>query len=153
MCAVLSWMMAQILKIFTSFRHREEFSILHLIVGSGGMPSSHAAVVMGACFSCGILYGFGSPLFAISAVVAVVVMLAIRWVGLLLINAMLILPAAAARNVARSTRDYHVLTLVFGVFAAVLGLLLSYFNAVATGPMVVLVLAALFFGTFLMREK
>jgi len=74
MCAVLSWIMAQILKIFTSSRHREEFSFLHLIAGSGGMPSSHAAVVMGACFSCGILYGFGSPLFAISAVLAVVVM-------------------------------------------------------------------------------
>ena len=85
--------------------------------------------------------------------IAVVVMLAIRWVGLLLINAMLILPAAAARNVARSMRSYHLLSLVFGLFAGVLGLLLSYFNAVATGPMIILVLAALFFGTFLMREK
>ncbi|MBQ4611998.1 MAG: metal ABC transporter permease [Clostridia bacterium] len=85
--------------------------------------------------------------------VAVVVMLAIRWVGLLLINAMLILPAAASRNVARGMRGYHLLALVFGVFSAVLGLLLAYFNAVATGPMVILVLAALYFGTFLMREK
>lgn len=85
--------------------------------------------------------------------VAVVVMLAIRWVGLLLINAMLILPAAAARNVARSVRSYHLLALVFGVFAAVLGLLLAYFNAVATGPMVILALAAVYFGTFMMREK
>lgn len=33
------------------------------------------------------------------------------------------------------------------------GLLLSYFNAVATGPMIVLVAAVLFFGTFAMREK
>ena len=74
MCAVFSWMAAQILKIFTSPQHREEFSFLRLVAGSGGMPSSHAAVVMGACFSCGLLYGFGSPLFAVSAVVAVVVM-------------------------------------------------------------------------------
>ena len=57
--------------------------------------------------------------------VAVVVMLAIRWVGLLLINAMLILPAAAARNVARSMRSFHVLALVFGLFSGGLGLLLS----------------------------
>ena len=74
MCAVLSWMVAQFLKIFTSPKHREEFSVLRFVVGSGGMPSSHSAVVMGACFSCGILYGFDSPLFAISAVLAVVVM-------------------------------------------------------------------------------
>lgn len=85
--------------------------------------------------------------------VAVVVMLAIRWVGLLLINAMLILPAAASRNVARSMRSYHLLALVFGVFAAVLGLLLSYCNAVATGPTIILVLATVYFGTFMMREK
>lgn len=85
--------------------------------------------------------------------VAVVVMLAIRWVGLLLINAMLILPAAAARNVSRGMRSYHLLSLIFGLFAGVLGLLLSYFNSVATGPTIILVLAAVYFGTFAMREK
>ena len=85
--------------------------------------------------------------------VAVVVMLAIRWVGLLLINAMLILPAASARNVARSLRSFHVLTLVFGLFSGVLGLWTSYYNGVATGPTIVLVLAAVFFGTFFLRKK
>ena len=85
--------------------------------------------------------------------VAVVVMLAIRWVGLLLINAMLILPAAASRNVARSMRSYHLLSVVFGLFAGVLGLWLSYYNGVATGPTIILVLAAVFFGTFLLRKK
>ena len=85
--------------------------------------------------------------------VAVVVMLAIRWVGLLLINAMLILPAAASRNVARSMKSYHLLSLVFGLFAGVLGLVLSYYNGVATGPTIILVLAAVFFGTFAMGKK
>lgn len=85
--------------------------------------------------------------------VAVVVMLAIRWVGLLIINAMLILPAAAARNVARSMRSYHVLALIFALFSGMAGLLFSYFNAVAAGPTIVLFAAALFFGTFFMREK
>lgn len=85
--------------------------------------------------------------------VAVIVMLAIRWVGLLLINAMLILPAAASRNVARSMRSYHLLSLVFGLFSGVLGLWLSYYNGVATGPTIILVLAAVFFGTFALRKK
>lgn len=74
MCAVFSWIMAQFLKIFTSPQHREGMSFLRFLAGSGGMPSSHSAVVTAACFSCGILYGFHSPLFAISAVLAVVVM-------------------------------------------------------------------------------
>lgn len=86
-------------------------------------------------------------------IIAVVVMLAIQWVGLLIINAMLILPAAAARNVAGSMRSYHLLALIFGLFSGVLGLFLSYFNAVAAGPTIVLVAAALFFGTFLLRDK
>ena len=38
---------------------------------------------------------------------SVIVMLSIKWVGLLIINALLILPAAAARNLARSMRRYH----------------------------------------------
>ena len=85
--------------------------------------------------------------------VAVVVMLAIRWVGLLLINAMLILPAASARNVARSLRSYHLLSVVFGVFAGVVGLAVSFYNGIAAGPCIILVLAAIFFGTFLLRKK
>ncbi len=101
--------------------------------------------------SRGFAVGLLDNLFVV--LVAVVVLLAIRWVGLLLINALLILPAAAARNVARSMRSYHLLSLVFGLFAGVLGLLLSYFHAVATGPMIILVLAALFFGTFFLRKK
>ena len=85
--------------------------------------------------------------------VAVVVMLAIRWVGLLLINAMLILPAASARNVARSMRSYHLLAVVFGLFSGVVGLALSFYNGIATGPAIILVLAAVFFGTFALRKK
>lgn len=85
--------------------------------------------------------------------VAIVVMLAIRWVGLLIVNAMLILPAAAARHIANGTRTYHLLALVFGLFSGMLGLWFSYRNAVATGPVIVLIAALLYFITFAMREK
>lgn len=101
--------------------------------------------------SKGFRAGLYDNLFVV--LVAVVVMLAIRWVGLLLINAMLILPAAASRNVARSMRSYHLLSLIFGLFSGVLGLWLSYYNGVATGPTIILVLAAVFFGTFALRKK
>ena len=86
-------------------------------------------------------------------VLAVVVMLAIRWVGLLLINAMLILPAAAARNFARSIRSYFLLTLCFSLFSGVLGLVVSYWQAVAAGPTIVLIAAALFFGSIPLSRK
>lgn len=101
--------------------------------------------------SKGVPVGWLDNLFVV--IIAVVVMLAIQWVGLLIINAMLILPAAAARNVAGSMRSYHLLALIFGLFSGVLGLFLSYYNAVAAGPTIVLVAAALFFGTFLLRDK
>lgn len=101
--------------------------------------------------SKGLPVGLLDNLFVV--LIAVVVMLAIRWVGLLIINAMLILPAAASRNVAAGMRSYHLLALIFGVFSGVVGLLMSYFNAVAAGPTIVLIAAALYFGTFLLRGK
>ena len=70
----LAWLLAQLLKIFTTPKYRNGMSLLRFIFGSGGMPSSHSAAVCAACFSCGILYGFDSALFAISAVLAIVVM-------------------------------------------------------------------------------
>ena len=86
-------------------------------------------------------------------VLALSVMLAIRWVGILLINAMLVLPAAAARNVSRGMRSYLSLTLVFALFSGLLGLVVSWLNAVATGPTIVLVASAVFFGTFLIARR
>ncbi len=101
--------------------------------------------------SKGLAVGLFDNLFVV--VIAVVVMLAIQWVGLLLINAMLILPAAAARNIARSMRSYLLLALIFSLFSGLLGLSLSYLNAVAAGPTIVLVSAALFFGTYFMGRR
>lgn len=73
-CAVFAWILAQLLKIFTSPKYRQGMSPLRFIVGSGGMPSSHAASVSATAFSCGILYGYDSAIFAVAAVLAAVVM-------------------------------------------------------------------------------
>ena len=74
LCAIFSWILAQVLKLFTSPKYRHGMSLLRFVVGSGGMPSSHSAAVCATAFSCGICYGFDTPAFAISAVLAVVVM-------------------------------------------------------------------------------
>lgn len=101
--------------------------------------------------SKGIPVRFFDNMFVI--VIAVIVMLAIQWVGLLIINAMLILPAAASRNVARSMRSYHAYALIFALFSGMMGLIFSFYNAVATGPMIVVFAASLYFGTFLLQKR
>lgn len=84
--------------------------------------------------------------------VAVIVMLSVRWVGILIINALLILPAASARNIASDNREYHLFSVMISVFSGVLGLILSYYLNVAAGPMLVLVASVIFFITFTARK-
>lgn len=81
-------------------------------------------------------------------VVALIVTVSIRWVGILIINSLLILPAAASRNISRNMRQYHLLSVLFSLFSGVAGLLLSYYCETAAGPTIVLVSAVLFFVTF-----
>lgn len=83
--------------------------------------------------------------------IAVIVMLAIKWVGILIINALLILPAASARNISANMREYHLFSLIFSVFSGILGLLLSYYLDMAAGPMIVVIAALLFFVTLGIR--
>ena len=85
--------------------------------------------------------------------VAVVVTLSIRWVGILVINSLLILPAAAARNLARNVRQYHLLSVLFALFSGLAGLFGSWWLSVSAGPAIVLVGAALFFVSFALRAE
>ncbi len=78
---------------------------------------------------------------AFVVMVAVAVMLSIRWVGVLLINALLILPAAAGRNIARSSRQHAVWSVVLALFSGILGLTLSYYLDTSAGASIVLVSA------------
>lgn len=90
---------------------------------------------------------------AFMVVVAILVALSIQWVGTLLINALLILPASAARNLARNVRQFHVLSLLFALVSGVIGLILSYYLDMAAGATIVLCSAALFALTYLFTER
>lgn len=83
-----------------------------------------------------------------SVFIALVVMLSIKWVGILIINALLILPAASSRNIAENVREYHLFAVIFSIFSGVLGLGISYFTNVATGPMIVIIASVIFFATY-----
>lgn len=85
--------------------------------------------------------------------VAAVVMISIRWIGILLINSMLILPAAAARNISRNSRSYTGLSVLIALVSGVSGLLLSFWWNTSAGASVVLVSAVVFFVTFIFRRR
>lgn len=82
---------------------------------------------------------------AFVVLIALIVMFSIRWVGILIINALLILPAAAARNLASNMREYHRFSIVISVFSGITGLVVSFYNSTAAGPTIVLLAAAVFF--------
>ena len=85
--------------------------------------------------------------------IAVVVTLAINWVGLLMLNSLLVLPAASARNVSKNLRQYHGFSVLFALTASLLGLTISYHLGASTGAAISLCLAMIFTISFLFRKK
>lgn len=71
--AAVAWALAQALKVVVVLITKRRLDWRY-IWASGGMPSSHSAFVCACAASTGMLYGFSSPLFAIAAVLAIVVM-------------------------------------------------------------------------------
>ncbi len=101
--------------------------------------------------SRGIPVGASNTLFTVA--VAVVVTLSISSVGLLILNSLLVLPGAAARNVAKNLRQYHGLSILFALAAGLLGLILSYYLGASAGASVSLILAGIFAVTFCLRKR
>lgn len=91
--------------------------------------------------------------FLFTAAIAVVVTITMTWVGLLVINSLLVLPAAAARNVARNMRQYHLFSLLGAVISGLAGLMTSYYIGSSAGASITLYLAVWFAVTFLLRKK
>ncbi len=86
-----------------------------------------------------------------AVIIALIVMLTIKWVGILIINALLILPAAAAKNISSNMKEYHIFSIVISIFSGLLGLILSYYLSLATGPTIVIIAAIIFFLTLVLR--
>ena len=88
---------------------------------------------------------------AFVVLVAVAVMLSIRWIGVLLINALLILPAAAGRNIARNARRHAVWSVCIALVCGIAGLLVSCEIGTATGPTIVICAALVYAVTLAVR--
>ena len=85
--------------------------------------------------------------------IAVIVTITIRWVGLLIINSLLVLPAAAARNISKNVRQYHLFSILIAIFSGIVGLIISYYLNTVTGATIVLVASVIFFITLLAKRK
>lgn len=96
--------------------------------------------------SRGIPVGLSQTLFTV--IIAVVVTLSISSVGLLILNSLMVLPAASARNVAKNLKQYHGLSVLFALLAGMIGLTLSYYVGCSTGAAISLILALMFAATF-----
>ncbi len=101
--------------------------------------------------SRGIPVGISQTIFI--AAIAVVVTLSISSVGLLILNSLLVLPGASARNVSRNLRQYHGFSVLFALVAGIGGLTISYYLGCSAGAAISLVLALIFAVTFAMRGK
>ncbi len=89
----------------------------------------------------------------LNAAIAVVVTVSMTWVGLLVVNSLLVLPGAAARNIARNSRQYHLFSILGAVVCGVAGLMTSYYIGASAGAAVTLYLALYFALATILRKK
>ena len=100
--------------------------------------------------SRGIPVGLSQTIFI--AAIAVVVTLSISSVGLLILNSLMVLPAASARNISRNLKQYHGFSVLFALIAGIGGLTVSYYLGCSAGAAISLILAAIFAITFCFRK-
>ena len=100
--------------------------------------------------SRGIALNFTQTCFTVA--IAVVVTLAISWVGLLILNSLLVFPGVIARNVAKNLKQYHLISIVSALLAGIAGLCVSFILGTSAGAAISLILAALFVFSFLLRK-
>lgn len=87
---------------------------------------------------------------------ATIVTVSIRWTGLLVINSLLVLPAAASRMISKNSRQYISRSVLISIASGILGLSLSFYLGSASGASIVLVNAIFFVLCFLislLRKK
>lgn len=101
--------------------------------------------------SRGIPVGLSQTFFVVA--IAVVVTLSISSVGLLILNSLLVLPAASSRNISRNLKQYSGFSVLFALLAGIGGLTVSYFTECSTGAAISMILALIFALTFCLRKR
>ena len=87
-----------------------------------------------------------------ACMVAVIVTVSIPWVGILVINSYLVLPAAASRNMARNMRQYTLYAVIISLLCSLAGLWTAYLLGTAAGATIVLLNALCFFLSLIVKS-
>ena len=87
-----------------------------------------------------------------TVVIAIAVALSIKWVGLLIINSLLVLPAAAARSIAKNIRQYSWLSVLISLICGLLGLFTAFFINTSVGATIVLYCAFVYFSLLIVNN-
>ena len=85
--------------------------------------------------------------------ISILVSVTIKWVGILLINSLLTLPAAAARNISKSMQQYMVFSIFFSILSGVLGFTISYFLESSGTPVIVLFSSLIYLISHFMKKN
>ena len=91
--------------------------------------------------------------YALSVLIAVTVVVAVKVVGIVLISAFLVIPAAAARLVARSFAAMTAISVAIGIACGQAGVWASYYLDLPTGATIILVQAVVFFGALALSRR
>ena len=91
--------------------------------------------------------------FLFSVAIALTIALAMKLVGLLLVTAMLIIPAAAAMNFSRTPEQMALFATLISCSAVVLGLISSLYIDIPTGPAIVVAMAGFFVLSSLLKFR
>ena len=132
--AILALTLVGVLVFWAIFSNRLTLSNIHPALAS----------------SRGMHVGLTQTLF--TTAIAVVVTITISSVGLLILNSLLVLPAASSRNVAKNLKQYHLFSVLFALLSSIAGLTVSYYLGTSAGAAISLCLALIFTFTFLFRK-
>lgn len=133
--ALLAGILIVVLILWTLLSNRLTLTVIHpQLASSRGIPTALSQTLL-------------------NTAIALVVTLTISSVGLLILNSLLVLPGAAARNVAKNMRQYHAFSVLFALLAGILGLVISYVWGASAGAAISLTLSGIFAVTFLLRKK
>lgn len=130
-------------------------AVLFVVVGAGLFLKLSQLTLLTAhedmAHVCGVPVRRYNYLFVL--VLTVTVAVTIRLLGIILVTALIVIPPAAARNLSCNLRQQIVSSIVIGAFGGIGGTLLSYQLDVPCGPTIVLVCAAIFIVSLLIRRR
>lgn len=90
--------------------------------------------------------------FLFMIMVALVVALGIKVVGVLLMGSLVIIPAAAAKNISTNLHQYGLWSVIFAAISSVFGILSAYYIDIPAGPTIVIVAGLVFIGTLIFKK-